>query len=160
MAIGTRPWEPDESSAQSDFSAAWNWNAGSSGQRRTGPTTEPGFSQGFFLQFCHRWSFGSLPLSPLTCLGTLNFQRFHQLDCSNTIWTELSWGAFPKQRSNSLINHHSTMHHFGNELASHRLFPEHGRISVVWTRLVQQHRAIVNDVTCMWWRNNFCYLTD
>ncbi len=38
-AIGTRPREPDESSAQP---------AGSSGQRRTGPPTEPGFSQGFF----------------------------------------------------------------------------------------------------------------
>ncbi len=42
--------------------------AGSSGQRRTGPPTEPGFSQGFFSPFCHRWSSGSLTLSPLACL--------------------------------------------------------------------------------------------
>ncbi len=40
----------------------------SSGQRATGPPTEPGFSQGFFSLFCHRWSFGSLPFSPLACL--------------------------------------------------------------------------------------------
>ncbi len=40
----------------------------SSGQRRTAPPTEPGFSQGFLLNLCHRWSFGSLPLSPLACL--------------------------------------------------------------------------------------------
>ncbi len=32
------------------------------------PPTVPGFSQGFLLSFCHRWSFGSLPLSPLACL--------------------------------------------------------------------------------------------
>ncbi len=31
-------------------------------------------------------------------------------------------GAFPEQRRNSLINHHSTMHCFGNELASHDCF--------------------------------------
>ncbi len=41
---------------------------GSSGQRRTGPPTEPGFYQVFFSLFYHRWSFGSLPLSPLACL--------------------------------------------------------------------------------------------
>ncbi len=41
---------------------------GSSGQRGTGSLTEPGFSQGFFSPFGHRWSFGSLPLSPLACL--------------------------------------------------------------------------------------------
>ncbi len=38
-----------------------------SGRRGTGPPTEPGFSQGFFSPFCHRWSFRSLPLSPLAC---------------------------------------------------------------------------------------------
>ncbi len=32
------------------------------------PPTVPGFSQGFLLNLCHRWSFGSLPLSPLACL--------------------------------------------------------------------------------------------
>ncbi len=40
---------------------------GSSGRRGTDPSTEPGFSQ-VFSPFCHRWSFGSLPLSPLACL--------------------------------------------------------------------------------------------
>ncbi len=40
----------------------------SSGRRGTGPPTEPGFSQGFFSPFCHRWSFSSLTLSPLACL--------------------------------------------------------------------------------------------
>ncbi len=29
--------------------SSWNWTAVSSGQRRNGPPTEPGFSQGFFL---------------------------------------------------------------------------------------------------------------
>ncbi len=48
--------------------SSWNWTAVSSGQRRNGPPTEPGFSQGFFSPFCHQWSFGSLPLSPLACL--------------------------------------------------------------------------------------------
>ncbi len=47
---------------------SWNLTAVSSGQRRNGPPTEPGFSQGFFSPFCHQWSFGSLPLSPLACL--------------------------------------------------------------------------------------------
>ncbi len=42
--------------------------AGSSGQRRTGPPTEPGFSQGFFLHSVTDGSFGSLPLSPQACL--------------------------------------------------------------------------------------------
>ncbi len=37
---------------------------GSSGQRGTGPPTEPGFSHGFFL----RSVTDSLPLSPLACL--------------------------------------------------------------------------------------------
>ncbi len=41
---------------------------GSSGQRGTGPPTEPGFSQGFFSPFCQQGSFSSLPLSPLACL--------------------------------------------------------------------------------------------
>ncbi len=35
------------------------------------PPTKPGFSQGFF---CHRWSFRSLPLSPLACsVGDTSF---------------------------------------------------------------------------------------
>ncbi len=44
------------------------YTTGSSGKRGSGPPTEPGFSQCFFSPFCHRWSFGSLPLSPLACL--------------------------------------------------------------------------------------------
>ncbi len=36
--------------------SSWNWTAVSSGQRRNGPPTEPGFSQGFFSPFCHQWS--------------------------------------------------------------------------------------------------------
>ncbi|XP_058634529.1 uncharacterized protein LOC131542159 [Onychostoma macrolepis] len=37
------------------------------------PPTVPGFSQGFLLNLYHRWSFGSLWLSPLACfLGTLD----------------------------------------------------------------------------------------
>ncbi len=47
-AIVTRPREPDESSAQSDFAAVGIELLVSSGQRRTGPPSEPGFSQGFF----------------------------------------------------------------------------------------------------------------
>ncbi len=43
-----RSTENDQSDAQSDFAAAWNNLLVSSGQRRTGPPTEPGFSQGFF----------------------------------------------------------------------------------------------------------------
>ncbi len=47
---------------------------GSSGRRGTGPPTESGFSQGFFSPFCHRWSFRSLPLSPLACsVGDTSF---------------------------------------------------------------------------------------
>ncbi len=42
--------------------------AGSSGRRRTGPLTEPGFSQVFFLRSVTDGGFGSLPLSPLACL--------------------------------------------------------------------------------------------
>ncbi len=46
----------------------------------------------FFSPFCHQWSFGSLPLSPLACLvGTLNFQQYRRLDWTETFWTELSW---------------------------------------------------------------------
>ncbi len=72
---------PSEDPKQSSGKDHWNqWSpynltllqseqtAGSSGQRGTGPPTEPGFSQGFFSPFCHLWSFGSLPLSPLVCL--------------------------------------------------------------------------------------------
>ncbi len=33
------------------------------------------------------------------------------------------WGAFPEQQRNLRINHHSTMHCCGNELASHDCFP-------------------------------------
>ncbi len=57
----TATWE-DESSAQT---------AGSSGQRRTAPPNWAWFLPSFFSSFCHRWSFGSLPLSTLACLGLL-----------------------------------------------------------------------------------------
>ena len=39
----------------------------SSGQRRTGPRLSL-VSPKVFSPFCHRWSFGSLPQSPLACL--------------------------------------------------------------------------------------------
>ncbi len=44
-----------------------------------------------FSPFCHWWSFGSLPLSPLAYLvrNTYHFQRYRQLDCTNTTRTEL-----------------------------------------------------------------------
>ncbi len=68
--------------------------AGSSGRRGTAPPTKPGFSQCFFSPFCHRWSFGSLPLSPLACLvGDTYFPvilstLLHRYYLN---WTELSW---------------------------------------------------------------------
>ncbi len=68
-------------------------------------------------------------------------------------------GAFPEQWRNSLINHHSTMHSCGNKLASHDFSRTWSHLRRL-TTLVQQHRAIVNDVTCVWWKNNFCYLTN
>ncbi len=49
-----RPLEPDESSAQSDLCCSPELNhviLVSSGQRRIGPPTKPGFSQGFFSPF-------------------------------------------------------------------------------------------------------------
>ncbi len=59
---------------------------GSSGQRGTGPPTESGFSQGFFLHSvtdgvfvpcrCRLW---------LAQLGTLHFQHNHRLDCTDII---------------------------------------------------------------------------
>ncbi len=65
---------------------------GLSGQKGTGPPTEPGFSPIFFSPFCHRLSFGSLPLSPLACLvGDTSFPAIS----SNSLlryylnWTEL-----------------------------------------------------------------------
>ncbi|KAI7791384.1 complement factor H precursor, partial [Triplophysa rosa] len=33
-------------------------------------------------------------------------------------------GAFPEQRHNSLVNHHSTMHHWGNKRSSYDCFPK------------------------------------
>ncbi len=59
---------------------------GSSGQRGTGPPTEPGFSQGFFLR-----SITDGVLVPCRCclllayFGTLHLQRYHRLDCTDTI---------------------------------------------------------------------------
>ncbi len=63
----------------------------SSGRRGTGPPTEPGFSQGFS-PFCHRWSFHSLPLSPLACsVGDTSFpaQSSTWLHRYYLNWTEL-----------------------------------------------------------------------
>ncbi len=40
----------------------------SSGRRGTGPPDWAWFLPRFFSPFCHRWSFRSLPLSPLACL--------------------------------------------------------------------------------------------
>ncbi len=73
--------------------SSWNWTAGLSGQRRIGPLTEPGFSQGFFSPFCHLWSFGSLPLSPLACLvGDTSFPAISStwLNRNFLNWTELN----------------------------------------------------------------------
>ncbi len=56
------------------------------------PPTEPGFSQGFFSPFCHQWSFGSLPLSPLACLvGDTSFPAISStwLNRNFLNWTEL-----------------------------------------------------------------------
>ncbi len=67
--------------------------AGSTGQRRTGPPTEPGFSQSFFSPFCHWWSFGSLLLSPLACLvGDTSFPAILStwLHRYYLNWTELN----------------------------------------------------------------------
>ncbi len=46
-----------------------------------------------FSPFCHRWNFGSLPLSPLACLVgyTYNVQRYRRLACTDTIRVELIW---------------------------------------------------------------------
>ncbi len=41
---------------------------GLSGQRGTAPPNWAWFLPRFFYPFCHRWSFRSLPLSPLACL--------------------------------------------------------------------------------------------
>ncbi len=58
--------------------------AASSGQMGTGQT-DSGFSQGFF-SILSLMEFSSLPLSPLACLvGHTSFQRYHRLDCTDTI---------------------------------------------------------------------------
>ncbi len=51
---------------------------GSSGQRGTGPQTEPGFSKGFLsiLSPMEFWFLAAVA-SGLLSLGTLNFQRYH-----------------------------------------------------------------------------------
>ncbi len=71
---------------------------GSSGQSGTGPATEPGFFQGFFsvlspMEFwflcrCRLW---------LAYSGTLNFQQYHQLDCT----IKLDCFSFGSQRRRS-----------------------------------------------------------
>ncbi len=70
---------------------SWNKLLVSSGQRRTGPPTEPGFSQGFFL---HSVTDGlcSLPLSPMVSLvGNTSFPAISPtwLHKYYLTWTEL-----------------------------------------------------------------------
>ncbi len=68
---GERPPEPVDHYTLTCCS--WNKLLICPGRRGTGPPTEPGFSQGFS-PFCHRWSFRSLPLSPLACsVGDTSF---------------------------------------------------------------------------------------
>ncbi len=52
------------------------------------PPTEPGFSQGFFSRFCHRWSFGS---SGLLSRGHLISSDI--IDLIAQILLELNWAA-------------------------------------------------------------------
>ncbi len=72
--------------------SSWNWTAVSSGQRRNGPPDWAWFLPRFFSPFCHRWSFGSLPLSPLACLvGDTSFPAISStwLNRNFLNWTEL-----------------------------------------------------------------------
>ncbi len=50
------------------------------------PHTEPGFSQGFFLHFCHWWEFWFLAT---VTFGLLSWGRL--TDCTDTIGRELNW---------------------------------------------------------------------
>ncbi len=73
--------------------SSWNWTAVSSGQRRNGPPTEPGFSQGFFLRSVTNGVLVPLPLSPLACLvGDTSFPAISSTWLKQKLfWTELSW---------------------------------------------------------------------
>ncbi len=67
-------------------------STGSSGQRGTAPTRLSLVSPKVFSPFCHRWSFGSLPLSPLACLvGDISFPAISPawLHRYYLNWTEL-----------------------------------------------------------------------
>ncbi len=74
--------------------------AGSSGQRGTGPPTELVFSQDFFsIPSRHRWSFGSLLLSPLACLvGDTSFPAISStwLHRYYLNWTEMDGWCITK----------------------------------------------------------------
>ncbi len=70
---------------------SWNWTAGLCGQRRTGLRLSL-VSPKVFSLFCHRWSFGFLPLSPLACLvGDTSFPAISStwLHRYYLNWTEL-----------------------------------------------------------------------
>ncbi len=87
MVLLLVPQEPDESSAQSDFAAAWEQTAGFVWSEENCPPTEPGFSQGFFL---HSVTDGVLV--PLACLwGHFISSDIVHLIAQILFWTELSW---------------------------------------------------------------------
>ncbi len=89
QSLGTRPREPDESSAQSDLRCSLELNHTmlvSSSQRRTGPPTEPGFSQGFFSPFLSPMKFWFLAA---VAFGLLSWGRL--TDCTDTIGRVLNW---------------------------------------------------------------------
>ncbi len=65
---------------------------GLSGRRGTGPPRLSLVSPKVFSPFCHRWSFGSLPLSPLACLvGDTSFLAISSTSLHRYYlkWTEL-----------------------------------------------------------------------
>ncbi len=66
-AIGTRPQEPDESFTQSNFAAVGIELLVRLARGELAPRLSL-VSPKVFSLFCHRWSFGSLLLSPLACL--------------------------------------------------------------------------------------------
>ncbi len=72
--------------------SSWNWTACSSGQRRNAPPDWACFLPRFFSLFCHRWSFGSLPLSPLACLvGDTSFPAISSTWLNKLF--ELNWAG-------------------------------------------------------------------
>ena len=87
----------NDSSAQSDFAAAWNWTTGFVWSEENWPPNWAWFLPRFFSPFCHRWSFGSLPLSPLACLvGDTSFTviSLTWLQIIAQILFKLNWAAW------------------------------------------------------------------